>query len=51
MSDQKVVCNYCDWKGEENDLVLGKAIDKTDEPEEDDHICPHCMRAGCLMDI
>lgn len=37
-----VKCNYCDWIGNENQLIL---------TEEDTELCPNCEKDGYIMDI
>jgi len=38
---QKVRCNWCDWTGQEPDLVL----------EDEEEFCPQCKNSGFIMDI
>lgn len=37
----KVRCNWCEWTGDENELIIVNEIE----------YCPHCGNKGMLMDI
>lgn len=37
----KVKCNWCDWVGVEDDLIINDDMEH----------CPNCNRPDCLMDV
>ena len=41
-----VKCNWCEWKGDENDLEL-EDLSEHETIEK----CPKCGRDDCLMDL
>ena len=41
-----VRCNWCEWTGNENELIVIR-----NDNFDDHECCPVCERSDCLMDI
>lgn len=46
----KIRCNHCEWKGDEDELILSEA-DETQDTSLNTELCPNCKRGDALMDI
>lgn len=47
--ENPVRCNWCNWSGDDTNLIRAIAAD---EPQEDAaDVCPQCSRIGYLMDL
>ena len=46
LRERKVRCNWCEWEGSENNLII-----RPDNAYYEVEVCPVCDRPDCLMDI